>query len=233
MQDEMNAIELLKSDHREVESLFADFEEPSSDKIGLGRTICTELMIHTEIEEELFYPAAKEALGGDDADLVSEANVEHGSLKQLIADLDGSGPDDELFEARFKVLKEYVQHHVKEEERELMPAVERTSVDLDALGRELAKRKEELKQTLGKKNASAGSSRKLRLPKMPGGPSRSGRRTSRKSGARRAKSASSRTQTRPARKSASKGASSRRSPRKAAAGKSATSRGQRARSSRR
>jgi|GEM_PF-1045886 len=173
LNESRNAIELLKHDHREVESLFAEFEAESSDerKIELGRTICMELMVHTQIEEELFYPAAKQSLSDEEGqDLIAEAAVEHGSLKQLIAEIDGSSPGDEMFDARFTVLKEYVQHHVKEEENELMPEVERTDVDLEALGAQLAERKEELKSRM--ERARAGNGRRISLPSAPA--SRSG-----------------------------------------------------------
>ncbi|MBO9662874.1 hemerythrin domain-containing protein [Dokdonella sp.] len=167
LNENRNAIELLKHDHRKVDALFAEMESESSDerKLELGRTICIELTVHTRIEEELFYPAAKEALPEKKADLIAEADVEHGSLKRLIADIDGSAIGDELFEARFTVLKEYVQHHVKEEENELMPAVERTEIDLDALGEQLAERKQALERELQAAPArSSGRARRISLP---------------------------------------------------------------------
>src|SRR5690242_204873 len=117
-----DAIDLLKQDHREVETLFREFESTDDDarKVELAETICAELAVHAEIEEKIFYPAAREALPDDKQDLVAEATVEHASLKKLIADIDGSSPRDELFEANVKVLSEYVKHHVREEETELM-----------------------------------------------------------------------------------------------------------------
>lgn len=170
LNESRNAIELLKHDHREVESLFAELESETSDqrKLELGRSICIELTVHAQIEEELFYPAAKEALPEKRKELVGEATVEHASLKQLIADIDGSAPGDELFDARFKVLKEYVQHHVEEEENELMPAVERTQIDLEALGSALAERKESLKDALESSGSgSKRAARRISLPKAP------------------------------------------------------------------
>lgn len=174
LNESRNAIELLKHDHREVESLFAEFEAESSDerKLELGRKICIELTMHARVEEELFYPAAKEVLPQEREDLVAEAAVEHGSLKQLISEIDGSSASDELFDARFTVLKEYVQHHVREEEDQLMPAIERTDVDLDALGTEIAARKEVLKHEV--ERARSGNTRKITLPKLAGGESRRG-----------------------------------------------------------
>lgn len=167
LNESRNAIELLKHDHREVESLFAQMESETSDerKLELGRSICIELTVHAQIEEELFYPAAKQALPDDRKDLIGEATVEHASLKQLIADIDGSAPGDELFEARFKVLKEYVQHHVKEEEKELMPEVERTEIDLESLGETLAERKQDLKDALEGSGTGSRRARRISLPK--------------------------------------------------------------------
>jgi hypothetical protein len=169
LNESRNAIELLKHDHREVESLFAELKSETSDerKLELGRSICIELTVHAQIEEELFYPAAKEALPAQKSqDLVGEATVEHASLKQLIADIDGSAPGEELFDARFTVLEEYVKHHVKEEEEELMPAMERTQVDLDALGAALAERKEDLKAALEGSASGSRRARRIALPKL-------------------------------------------------------------------
>jgi hemerythrin superfamily protein len=162
-----DAIDLLKQDHREVESLFREFESSDDDarKVELAETICAELTVHAEIEEKIFYPAAREALPEDKQDLVAEATVEHTSLKKLIADIDGSSPRDELFEANVKVLSEYVKHHVREEETELMPAVRRTNLDLEALGERLMQRKEALKSSQ-QQPPRRGSSNRVRVP-MP------------------------------------------------------------------
>lgn len=181
-----NAIELLKHDHREVESLFSEFEAEDSDerKLQLGRKICIELTIHAQIEEELFYPAAKQTLPDKKAKLVPESLVEHTSLKELISSINGTAVDDEFFEARFTVLKEYVQHHVKEEEGELMPAVKRTDVDLDELGQALAERKDQLKEEMGAEREPSGRSRKISLPKPSSAARLSGRTRSSKPAAR-------------------------------------------------
>lgn len=143
---ESNAIELLKHDHREVESMFKQFdaEDASRSKAEMAQHICLSLIVHSEIEEELFYPAAKRALEDEGRDLIAEAKVEHMSLKRLIDDISGSSPGDELFEARMTVLKEYVKHHVHEEEHELMPQVKRADIDLEALGSRLQERKQAL-----------------------------------------------------------------------------------------
>lgn len=145
---ESNAIELLKHDHREVDSMFKQFdaEEDPSSKAEIAQHICLSLIVHSEIEEELFYPAAQRALDEEDRNLVSEAKVEHMSLKRLIDDISGSDSGDEMFEARMKVLKEYVKHHVHEEEHELMPQVKKTDIDLEALGSRLMERKQALIQ---------------------------------------------------------------------------------------
>src|SRR5262245_43803210 len=109
-----DAIDLLKRDHRHVEALFAKFEnaEGKEEKLATAQESCNELKVHTQIEEKLFYPAAREALEEDD--LVDEATVEHGSIKQLIADIESTSAKDDLFDAKLKVLKEYVAHHVRE-----------------------------------------------------------------------------------------------------------------------
>jgi hypothetical protein len=94
--------------------------------------------MHTQIEEEVFYPAAR---GVEEArPLLNEAEVEHDAAKDLIASLDGMDARDEMFDATFTVLSEYVKHHVREEEGELFPALERSGLDLDRLGRELVAR---------------------------------------------------------------------------------------------
>lgn len=216
LNESRNAIELLKHDHREVESLFAELKSETSDerKLELGRSICIELTVHAQIEEELFYPAAKEALPVQKSqDLVGEATVEHASLKQLIADIDGSAPGEELFDARFTVLEEYVKHHVKEEEEELMPAMERTQVDLDALGEALAERKEALKAALQDSASGSRRARRIALPKLRARRSGAGtKRRSASAGKRRAAGSTPRRATAaskkaPARKRASSAAS--------------------------
>jgi hemerythrin superfamily protein len=139
-----DAIKLLKADHAEVKEMFEQFESArsSAQKSKLAATICQALTAHTTIEEEIFYPAAREAL--EEGDLIDEAEVEHQSAKVLIAEIEAGGPDDDLWDAKVKVLGEYINHHVKEEEEEMFPAVRKTDLDLKALGEEMAARKEEL-----------------------------------------------------------------------------------------
>ena len=140
-----DAIALLKADHKEVKAMVEQFNKSRSEsKQGeLAQQICAALEVHAEIEEELFYPAAREALKKD-GDLIDEAEVEHTSVKELIAKIKGGQPGDDLWEAEVKVLGEYVNHHVKEEEGEIFPKVRKTKLDLQAIGEQLAARKAEL-----------------------------------------------------------------------------------------
>jgi hemerythrin superfamily protein len=140
-----DAIALLKADHKEVKTMVQQFNSSRSDskKAQLAQQICAALEVHAEIEEELFYPPAREALKKN-GDLIDEAEVEHTSVKELIAKIKGGSPSDDLWEAQVKVLGEYVNHHVKEEEGEIFPKVKKTRLDLQALGEQLAERKAEL-----------------------------------------------------------------------------------------
>lgn len=142
-----NAIALLKADHRTVEDLFEEYEHARqrNRKQALVNQICTELTIHAQLEEEAFYPEAQKALR-DEKDLVNEAIVEHASLKWLISQIQGMEADSELYEAEVKVLKEYVQHHVKEEEKEMFPKLRKTDLDLEALGQTLFETKQRLQR---------------------------------------------------------------------------------------
>jgi hemerythrin superfamily protein len=139
-----DAIQLLRADHRKVQDLFDQFEKARNDdrKAELAQEICTELKVHAQIEEEIFYPAAREAL--KEQDLIDEATVEHASAKDLIAQIEQSQAGDELFDAKVTVLGEYIRHHVKEEQNELFPKLKKTKLDLKALGQQLAERKETL-----------------------------------------------------------------------------------------
>lgn len=138
-----DAIKLLKQDHREVEQLFDQFERARANrKQELAEQICQMLTVHAQIEEEIFYPAARQAL--KKADLVDEATVEHQSAKDLIAQIQGASGADDLFEAKVKVLGEYIRHHVKEEESEMFKQLNSRKIDLDALGEQLLSRKQQL-----------------------------------------------------------------------------------------
>jgi len=143
-----SAVEVLKQDHDEVEKLFDQYEDAKDEsnaelKAQIVAAVCRALTIHARIEEEIFYPAMRR--GEEEADdLVDEAAVEHQTVKALVAELEGASPDDDLYDAKVKVLSEYVKHHVKEEEGEMFPLARKSDLDLDALGAELLARKEAL-----------------------------------------------------------------------------------------
>jgi len=142
-----DAIAILSADHEKVKKLFKEYESikdsADAEKKGeLAAEICLELTIHAQAEEEIFYPAVEESI--DDGDLMDEAEVEHASAKDLIAQIEESSPDDDLFDAKVKVLGEYIDHHVKEEEGEMFPKAKKAKLDLDALGVEIQERKDEL-----------------------------------------------------------------------------------------
>ncbi|MPZ46800.1 MAG: hemerythrin domain-containing protein [Betaproteobacteria bacterium] len=140
-----DAITLLTADHDKVKKLFKSFESSGSNadkKEALAAEICTELTVHATIEEEIFYPAAREAL--EEQDLLDEAEVEHATAKDLIAQLEDMTPGDELYDAKVTVLGEYIDHHVKEEQEELFPKMRKAKLDLNALGAQMKARKEEL-----------------------------------------------------------------------------------------
>ena len=143
----LDAIKLLSADHREVEELFEKFEKASRDgtKEKIAKQICTELKIHAQIEEEIFYPALRGKISDDDLD---EAIVEHDGAKVLINDIEAGSPDDDFYDAKVKVLQEEIEHHVKEEEKQrdnIFTQARKTDVDLVALGEQMAARKQELK----------------------------------------------------------------------------------------
>jgi len=139
-----DAIAMLEADHREVEQLFAEFEEATADarKRDLAIAICVALKVHARLEEELFYPAAFDVL--DDKSLIAEAQVEHASAKDLIAQIEAGAPGEALFDARVNVLAEYIDHHVTEEEEEIFPQCRKSKLDLVRLGAIMALRKQEL-----------------------------------------------------------------------------------------
>lgn len=145
-----DAIKLLKDDHREVKGWFKEYEqlEEDAEKQALADRICLALTVHTQIEEEIYYPAARDAI--DDDDLLDEAEVEHASAKQLIAEIQAMKAGDRLFDAKVTVLGEYVEHHVEEEEKEMFPESRDSDLDLKALGVQLAERKAQLMAQAGK-----------------------------------------------------------------------------------
>ncbi len=147
------ALELLMSDHRKVEDLFEQFEQEKEGDEGtrreIAQRICTELTIHAQVEEELFYPWLRENLEDDEMEMLEEAQIEHNTAKDLIAQIESATDIDEVFNARVKVLSEYIKHHVQEEENEIFPEVRDEQEELDELGQEMAARKGELKEELG------------------------------------------------------------------------------------
>lgn len=145
-EEKMDAIALLKADHRKVEELFEEFESARGDgrKEKLARQICLELTIHTELEETIFYPACR---GKVEDSLVDEAIVEHDSAKVLIAEIEAGGPDEEFYDAKVTVLSEMIEHHIQEEEQRvegMFSQARKAGLDMDALGAEMAARKTEL-----------------------------------------------------------------------------------------
>ncbi len=140
----VDAIKLLKDEHKEVKAYFKQYEslENDAEKQMLADKICLALTVHARIEEEIYYPAAREAI--DDDDLLDEAEVEHASAKQLIAEIEAMSPGDRLYDAKVTVLGEYIDHHVEEEESEMFPESRDSPLDLKALGVQMAARKAEL-----------------------------------------------------------------------------------------
>lgn len=142
-----NAIALLEADHKVVSALFKQYEKATkaTEKKDVVTKICHELSIHAQVEEEIFYPQVKTAL--KDTELVPEATVEHATLKDLIAQVEGKEPTGEMFDAKIIVMSEYVKHHVKEEEEEMFPKAKKTNLDMEKIGMEILQRKEELKKS--------------------------------------------------------------------------------------
>jgi hemerythrin superfamily protein len=148
---ERDACDLLDADHKAVKKMFKDYEELTSSrarnvsqkKKELAQQICQELTVHAQVEEEIFYPALREAF--KETDLIDEAAVEHQTAKDLIKQIQAAGEPDEMFDAKVKVLGEYIDHHVKEERGEMFPkARSAKKLDLMAMREELETRKEEL-----------------------------------------------------------------------------------------
>ena len=149
---DQDAFALLTADHRRVKSLFREFdslkdEGDDDQKAALVETICNELKVHAQVEEEIFYPAVRDAI--DDDDLMDEADVEHASAKDLIAQLESMSPGDDHFDAKVTVLGEQIDHHVEEEQNEMFAKARKADVDVEALGAQIAARKAELEAELG------------------------------------------------------------------------------------
>ena len=168
---QLDAIALLKADHRKVEGLFAKFEKAkdSRTKNSLAQEICTELTIHTIIEEEIFYPACKDAV---EEDLHDEAYVEHDGAKVLVAELAQGSPDDEFYDAKMTVLSEQIKHHVKEEEKPgegYFAQARAADLDMDALGEQMQARKDELMAEIKKNGLPPPETRSFTGHKMEQG----------------------------------------------------------------
>lgn len=145
-QTPMDAIALLKADHRKVEGLFKSFESARSEskKKSLAEQICLELTVHTKIEEDIFYPACE---GEIDDDLWHEAYVEHDGAKVMIAEIEAGNPGDDFYDAKMKVLSEQIKHHVKEEEKRaegMFAQAKAAGLDIEALGARMAEEKKAL-----------------------------------------------------------------------------------------
>ncbi len=140
------ALEMLKEDHDRVKKSFKEFEKMDREDTEalqqLVQTVCEELKVHAALEEEIFYPAVREAI--DDEDIMNEAQIEHETAKMLIEQLENMGPDDPNFHATFTVLGEYVKHHIKEEEDEMFAEAKKTDLDFEDLGARMRERKTEL-----------------------------------------------------------------------------------------
>jgi len=166
--ESVNALDLLKRDHDEVDAMFRQFEDMKDDgdaaaKESLVEKICDALTVHAQIEEEIFYPAARRALQQEEAkDLLDEAAVEHQTLKDLVGRLESAPIDDPLYDAGVKVLSEYVKHHVKEEEKELFPKVKSSGLDLADLGGKLEARKTQLQARAGRGSRNGLGGRRMR-----------------------------------------------------------------------
>ena len=149
------AVKLLKKDHREVEDMFDEYEqlEDEADKLALFQKIALALKVHTRIEEEILYPAER---GEVEDDMLDEAYVEHDGAKKLIAEIEAMKPSDAFYDAKVKVLGEYIKHHVKEEEQPggVFAQAKRGDEDLNAMGERLKARKEELMAEMGGRNLS-------------------------------------------------------------------------------
>ncbi len=147
------AIAQLTADHARVKKMFKQYDRlakgdaGNSEKRQLAAMICAELTAHATAEEEIFYPAARKAI--DEPDLIDEADVEHASAKDLIAQIEGSSPSDDHYDAKVKVLGEYIDHHVQEEQNEMFPKVRRAKLDTVGLGEQIAERKAQIMQQKG------------------------------------------------------------------------------------
>jgi len=144
-----DAIDLLDADHLAVHGLFESYRElvrtraPALKRRALAEEICMELTIHARLEEELFYPAVREALQDDE--LVDEAEDQHGSQREFVVQILASSPDDELYDAKVAVLADYVERHVRQEREQVFNRALAARLDLQSLGRMINVRRDELR----------------------------------------------------------------------------------------
>jgi hemerythrin superfamily protein len=164
----VDAVQLLKNDHRTVEGLFEEFENAKGGKAKqrIANQICMELIVHAQIEEEIFYPAVKDAV---EEEIYTEAHVEHDGAKVLIAEILDGDPDDEFYDANVKVLSEMIKHHVKEEEQRdgMFAQAKQGDVDLVEVGEQLAQRKADLTRIYERNGLPRPKTRTLKkMPKL-------------------------------------------------------------------
>jgi hemerythrin superfamily protein len=152
-----DALRMLRDDHDAVKQLFQQFASSHNDdkKAELAKKICHELTVHTRLEEEIFYPAARDAI--DDMDVMDEALVEHGSAKELIEAIETMKPGDELFDAKVTVLGEWVNHHIREEQTQMFPLVRKSELDLRELADLMRARKKELTEETASESSARAS----------------------------------------------------------------------------
>lgn len=155
MSKQKDAIRLLTDDHQKVTKAFEEYkklgDKAFKTKKKLSTDICTDLEVHTQIEEEILYPEFRKAVK-DAKPLADEAKVEHDSAKELIRQIKSMNAEDDLFDAKVTVLSEYIDHHVKEEEDEMFPLLKKAAIDLNELGKRMDSRKQELEQALKRAN---------------------------------------------------------------------------------
>ena len=162
-----DVLSMLEDDHKRVLKLFRQFDKADRDDAealrGIAEQACNDLTLHAQLEEEIFYPALREAVDAqDDVEMLEEARVEHDTAKQLIEDLRGLEAGDARYAATFTVLGEYVKHHVEEEEKEIFRRAKRARLDVEALGEQMQERREQLQQGRGQdaaRGAEGGSGR--------------------------------------------------------------------------
>ena len=176
---EHDAIVMLTADHKKVKDIFKRFETlkeqdgADEEKAALAQQVCSELKIHAQIEEEIFYPAARAAI--DDDDLMDEANVEHTAAKELIAEIEVMEPGDDLYDAKVTVLGEQIDHHATEEEEEMFPKVKKAKLDTAALGLQMYDLKMDLMEEMGLADESRQDAPAVSHAKKNGSPSASTR----------------------------------------------------------